>query len=360
MFDEFGSVTPGIYPSTTFQRDADYELADEFVYGRYANPNGRMVEEFAAQLDGGAHALSFSSGMSAMVAVTETAPTGRRIASQRVMYHGGLEWLRRMDAKRGVSLDMFDGSDLDSLAAVVTEDTDIVWVETPSNPTWDVTDIAGAAEIAHAAGAILVVDSTGAPLVTKPLELGADMVHHSASKYYNGHSDVQCGLLITNAADERWEEIAQLRTSMGTLLAPHEAWLLHRGMQTLELRVRQANANAMAIAQHFFGHPKVEAVLYPGLASHPGHELAKRQMTDGFGGMLSILVKGDGETAKRVATHTSLVVPATSLGGVESLIEHRASVEGPHSLVAPNLLRLSVGIEPVESIIADLEAALAS
>ena len=358
MFDEFGSVTPGIYPSTTFQRDADYELAGEFVYGRYANPNGRMVEEFAAQLDNGAHALSFASGMSAMVAVTETVPTGNRIAAQRVMYHGGLDWLRRMDSKRGVPLDLFDGVDLASLEAVVTPDTDLVWIETPANPTWDITDIAGAAEIAHAAGAILVVDSTSAPLVTKPLELGADIVHHSASKYYNGHSDVQCGLLVTNTEDERWEEIWQLRKSMGTLLAPHEAWLLSRGMQTLEVRVRQANANAMMIAEHFSDHPNVEAVLYPGLASHPGHAVAAQQMTGGFGAMLSILVEGDAEAAKRVASNTALVVPATSLGGVESLIEHRASVEGPLSPVAPNLLRLSVGIEPVETVISDLDSAL--
>lgn len=358
MFDEFGSVTPGIYPSTTFRRDADYELVDDFVYGRYDNPNARMVETFAAALDRGTHALAFASGMSAMVGLTETAPTGKRIAAQRVMYHGGLDWLRRLDSKRGVGLDLFDGPDLDSLAAAVTKDTDIVWVETPANPTWDVTDIAGAADIAHSVGAILAVDSTSAPLVTLPLELGADIVHHSASKYYNGHSDVHGGLLITNTTDERWEEVWALRKSMGTVLAPHEAWLVHRGMQTLEVRIRQANASAMTIAEHFSGHDLVEAVLYPGLPSHPGHEIARRQMKEGFGGMLSILVAGDSDEAKRVASSTKLIVPATSLGGVESLIEHRASVEGPHSTVAKNLLRLSVGIEPVSALIHDLEAAL--
>jgi cystathionine gamma-synthase len=237
--------------------------------------------------------------------------------------------------------------------------TSVVWIETPINPTWEVIDIALAADIAHQAGAILAVDSTVAsPVTTRALEFGADIVFHSATKYLNGHSDVVAGILVTAKQDDRWEEIKLIRTLTGGVLGPFEAWLLLRGMRTLFLRFDKASQSALRLAQYFEGHPRLQRVLYPGLESHPGHEIAKRQMTQGFGGMLSLLVDGGADEARRIAGNTRLFVRATSLGGVESLIEHRAAVEGPHSEVPQNLLRLSIGIENCQDLIDDLEQSL--
>lgn len=231
----------------------------------------------------------------------------------------------------------------------------------PANPTWDVIDIAAAAELARQSGALLAVDSTCAPPVTsRPLTFGAGIVFHSATKYLNGHSDVTAGLLTTGIADVRWSEIKSIRVSLGSILPPFETWLLMRGLRTLHLRFAQASANAMIVARHFENHSRIERVLYPGLESHPGHQIATRQMMDGYGGMLSLLIKGGEAEAKRVASSLRTVIPATSLGGVESLAEHRKSVEGPNSIVPANLIRLSVGIEAVEDVIDDLERALAA
>jgi cystathionine gamma-synthase len=273
---------------------------------------------------------------------------------------GSQDWLRRISEKRGIGLTFFDAADIEDLRrSVQPGKTTVVWIETPVNPTWEVIDIALAAEIAHQAGAILAVDGTVAsPVTTRALEYGADIVFHSATKYLNGHSDVVAGVLVTAKLDDRWEEIKLVRTLTGGVLGPFEAWLLLRGMRTLFLRLDKASQNALRLAQHFEGHPCLQQVLYPGLESHPGHAIAKRQMTQGFGGMLSLLVKGGAEEAKRIAGKTRLFVRATSLGGVESLIEHRASVEGPHSEVPQNLLRLSIGIENCQDLINDLEQSL--
>jgi cystathionine gamma-synthase len=276
------------------------------------------------------------------------------------MYHGSQDWLRRISAKRSIRLSLFDASDIEDLRrAVQPGKTSVVWIETPINPTWEVIDIELAAEIAHQAGAILAVDSTVAsPVTTRALEFGADIVFHSATKYLNGHSDVVAGILVTAEQDERWEEIKLVRTLTGGVLGPFEAWLLLRGMRTLFLRFDKASQSALCLAQYFEGHPRLQQVLYPGLENHPGHEIAKRQMTRGFGGMLSLLVDGGGDEARRIAGNTRLFVRATSLGGVESLIEHRAAVEGPHSEVPKNLLRLSIGIENCQDLIDDLEQSL--
>ena len=355
-----GAVVPPIHPVTTFARGAGYEPVGDYVYGRTRNPTDEQAVRLLAELDGGAEALLFGSGMAAVTALFETLETGQHVVAPRVMYHGAQDWLRRISAKRGIGLDLFDQADPAALASVLRPgETAIVWVETPVNPTWDVIDIAAAAEAAHGAGAILAVDSTVAPPVTtRPLALGADIVFHSATKYLNGHSDVSAGVLVTKAADPRWEEIRLVRSLMGGILGSFESWLLLRGLRTLHPRYTLASENALAIARHFEDHPKVEAVLYPGLESHPGHAVAKAQMTGGFGGMLSLLVAGGAAEAKAVATGTRLFLPATSLGGVESLIEHRATVEGPHSVVPRNLLRLSAGIEDPDDLIADLEQAL--
>ncbi|MEE9480391.1 MAG: PLP-dependent transferase [Kiloniellales bacterium] len=357
-----GAITPPVHPSTTFARDADYAPIGTTTYSRYHNPTYEQVERVAAELDEGAEALVFAAGMAAIAALFETVNTGQHMVAPTIMYHGAQDWLRRISEKRGIALSLFDAADPRALErAIRPGETAIVWIETPVNPTWDVIDIAAAAAAAHAAGAILAVDATvSTPVTTRPLDLGADLVFHSGTKYLNGHSDVTAGVLVTRQADARWQEIRLVRGLMGGVLGPFEAWLLLRGLRTLFVRFERASANALQIARHFEGHGKLEAVLYPGLESHPGHAIAKRQMTAGYSGMLSLLVKGDAEDAKGVATRTALFVPATSLGGVESLIEHRATIEGPRSQVPPNLLRLSIGIEDARDLIADLEQALAA
>ncbi len=357
-----GGLTVPIQPSTTYARDENYALIGDYTYSRYQNPTYDVVEQLAATLDGGSEAKCFASGMAAIAAIFETVNTDEHIVAPKIMYHGAQDWLRRISAKRNIGLSLFDATDLDGLKrAVKPGSTSIVWIESPVNPTWDVIDIEASAKIAHAAGAILAVDSTVAPPVTtRALDHGADIVFHSATKYLNGHSDVVAGILVTRELNQRWDEIKLVRKLTGGVLGPFEAWLLLRGMRTLFLRFERASSNALQIARHFENHPGLEQVLYPGLESHPQHEIAKRQMVQGFGGMMSMLVKGGAEAAIKVACSTKLFLPATSLGGVESLIEHRASVEGPHSAVPKNLLRLSIGIEQVDDLIADLDHSLNS
>ena len=355
-----GGITAPIQPSSTYARDQNYDLLGDYGYSREQNPTYDLVEQLAATLDGGLEAKVFASGLAAVAAVFETINSGEHVVAPRIMYHGAQDWINRISGKRNIGLTYFDATDLETLKqAVEPGKTSIVWIETPINPTWDVIDIAAAANIAHEAGAILAVDCTVAPPVTtRALDHGADIVFHSATKYLNGHSDVVAGILVTRELDERWKEIKLVRKLTGGVLGPFEAWLLLRGMRTLFIRFERASSNALAIAKHLEDHPKLERVLYPGLESHPGHAIAKRQMTNGFGGMMSLLVKDGADKAKRVASSTQLFVPATSLGGVESLIEHRATVEGPNSIVPKNLLRLSIGIEHVDDLIADIEQAL--
>jgi cystathionine gamma-synthase len=269
-------------------------------------------------------------------------------------------WLKSFAAEWGLVVDFIDASATDALAAAVQPGrTKLIWIESPANPTWAITDITSAAEIAHGAGARLAVDSTVAtPVLTRPIELGADIVMHSATKYLNGHSDVVAAALVAARHDEFWEQIAAIRTSNGAILGSFEAWLLLRGMRTLHLRVERCCRTALEIAEHFFGHPSVVAVLYPGLPNHPGHSVAARQMLGGFGGMLSIRVGGGESAAIETAALVNVWKRATSLGGVESLIEHRASIEGSGSPAPPDLLRLSVGIEDAADLIGDLEQAL--
>ncbi|MEL6427046.1 MAG: PLP-dependent aspartate aminotransferase family protein, partial [Pseudomonadota bacterium] len=260
---------------------------------------------------------------------------------------------------RGIEVTFYDAGVPDALAAAIRPgQTRMVWVETPTNPNWQITDIAAAADVAHSAGARLIVDATVSPAcTTRALDLGADLVFQSATKYLNGHSDITGGGLSVATVDPWWEEIRDVRTLQGTAMAAFEAWLLIRGLRTLHLRFDRASASALALAAHFQGHPALRGVLYPGLPNHPGHAIAARQMTGGFGGMLSILASSEG-AARKIASHTQVMLPATSLGGVETLIEHRMAVEPPGSAVAPELLRISVGIEAVEDLIADLEQAI--
>jgi cystathionine gamma-synthase len=356
-----GAVTPAIELASTFARDEDYAPRQAYIYGRDGGPTVEHTEAILADLDGAAAAMAFSSGMSAFVCLMETLRSGDRVSAPRIMYHGSLTWLRRIAERRGIGLDLYDGEVDGGLeAALVPGATRILWVETPSNPTWTVTDIAAAAEAAHAAGARIAVDCTAAPPCTlQALALGADLAFHSATKYMGGHSDLTAGVLATATTGPFWDEIRQVRSLTGAVLAPFEAWLLIRGLRTLFLRYERASSNALAIARHFGGHPDVARVLYPGLEAHPRHTIARAQMTGGFGGMLSLILQGDFHMAQAVARHAQVFIPATSLGGVESLIEHRKAIEGPQSPIPDTLLRLSVGIEDAADLIADLEQALA-
>jgi cystathionine gamma-synthase len=355
-----GAVVPPIYLSTTYARDENYapKLRENYIRG--GHPTLWQAEDTINALESGQGALLFASGMAAITTLMETIPQGAHVVAPDVMYYGTRDWLKRLEGLGRISLTLFDPREPAALAAAVRKGrTDLVWIETPLNPTWDVIDIAAAADAAHAAGAILAVDATALGAVTtKPLALGADIVFHSATKYLNGHSDVLAGVLVTARDDDRWKQVGALRTRVGAPLAPFETFLLLRGIRTLFVRYRQSSANALAIARHFEKHPRLERVLYPGLASHPGHAVAAKQMTDGFGGMMSFLLKGGFDDARRFCTRLKVVVPATSLGGVESLAEHRKTVEGPASPVPDNLVRISVGIEHVDDLIADLEQAL--
>ncbi len=354
-------VVPPIHLATTFERDEDYRLTDGRSYIRPHNPTLEQPEALLATLEGGAAAALFASGNAAAVAAFQALAPGDHVVAPAVMYWGLRHWLVTEGRRWGLRVSLVDATDPKALAAAIEPGTTrLVWVETPANPDWGITDIAAAAELAHKAGARLAVDNTVAtPVLTRPLALGADLVMHSATKYLNGHSDVLGGALVTAAKDASWERILEIRATAGAMLGSFEAWLLLRGMRTLFLRVRAASASADCIARHFAAHPKLERVLYPGLPDHPGHAIARRQMAEGFGGMLSLRVKGGAPAALKLASRVHLWARATSLGGPESLIEHRRSVESADSPVAPDLLRLSVGLEDAGDLIADLEQALA-
>ncbi len=355
-----GAASPPIYLSTTYGRDENYALKVRDDYSRNGTPTLIQAEATIAALEGGPEALLFPSGMSAITTLFETIPQGVHVAAQDIMYYNTRDWLQRLEKKGRITLTLFKAGDIaDIRRSVQKGKTDLVWVESPSNPMWTVTDIEAVATIAHDAGAVLGVDATGSGAVTThPLALGADYVFHSATKYLNGHSDVLAGVLIAKDLNERWNEVRYIRTKSCGPLPPFECWLLMRGMRTLFVRYRQASSNAMAIAKHFSKHPKIGTVLYPGLPSHPSHEVAKKQMTDGFGGMMSLLLNTDFAGAKGFCAKLKVLVPATSLGGVESLAEHRKTVEGPQSPVPDALVRLSIGIENVDDLIADIEQAL--
>jgi cystathionine gamma-synthase len=355
------ALIPPVHPATTFIRDPDNQYRTGYSYGRPTNPTFVQPEALLTKLEGGAASLAFASGMAAATAVFLALRPGDHVVAPQVMYWGLRNWLKSWAAERGLVVDFVDASVTDELAAAVQPGrTKLVWIESPANPTWAITNIPAAAEIAHGAGARLAIDSTVAtPVLTRPIELGADIVMHSATKYLNGHSDVVAGALVAARQDELWERIAAIRTGNGAILGSFEAWLLLRGMRTLHLRVERCCRTAQAIAEHFVDHRRIVAVLYPGLLNHPGHAVAARQMHGGFGGMLSIRVAGGESAAIAVAARTTVWKRATSLGGVESLIEHRASIEGPGSPAPPDLLRLSVGIEDAADLIGDLEEALA-
>ena len=357
---ETGAVVPPIHVATTFIRDPDNSYPKGYGYGRPDNATVRHVEAVLAALDGGAAAHLSGSGMAAATTAFLALERPAHVIAPNVMYWALKQWLAQDAMSHGIEASFVDGASLDAIRTAVRPGrTRMIWVETPANPLWTITDIAGAAAIAREAGARLGVDSTVAtPVLARPLALGADVVMHSATKYLNGHSDVIGGALVFAGADDYCERAARVRKMLGSILGPFEAALLLRGLRTLHVRVREQSHAAMEIAEYFADHPRISAVLYPGLASHPGHAIAAGQMSGGFGGMLSVRVKAGEAAAIRAAANVKVWKRATSLGGVESLIEHRASVEGPGSPCPPDLLRLSAGLERVGDLIADLEQAL--
>jgi cystathionine gamma-synthase len=356
------AIVPPIHIATTFVRDPDNQYRSGYGYGRPDNATVREAEAIVAMLEGAEAALVLGSGMSAATAVFLALSPGDHVVAPRVMYWGLRNWLLSDAAHWGLKVDLVDTDDLAAMRAAVRPGaTRLVWLETPANPLWTITDLAAVCEIAHAAGARVAVDSTGAtPVLTRPIELGADIVMHAATKYLNGHSDVVAGALATARIDEFWERVKRIRTMLGMILGPLEAYLLIRGMRTLHLRVAQACLSAMELARRLQKHPAVAEVLYPGLPTHPGHAIAARQMRDGFGGMLSIRVRGGEAAAIAAAANVRLWKRATSLGGIESLIEHRGSVEGAGSPCPTDLLRLSTGIEDVDDLFGDLDRSLAA
>ncbi|MEE2525036.1 PLP-dependent aspartate aminotransferase family protein [Hyphobacterium sp. HN65] len=358
---ETGAVIPPVHLSSTYGRGSDNELLGSIDYRRPHGPTEQHAADVIARLEGAAETRLFSSGMAAIAAVFETVPTGGHVVAQTEMYYGAKALLNRLAAKQRLSASFVEPGNLEALRnSVRPGETDLVWVETPANPGWKIVDIAPTADIAHAAGAPLAIDSTCAPpCTTRPLELDADIVMHSATKYLNGHSDVLAGVLSTREITPRWAEIGEIHNKTGALAGGMESWLLMRGLRTLFIRFERQSANALAVAEAMQTHPAVESVLYPGLPSHTGHEIAARQMTNGFGGMLSLRLKGGYEAARKLAAGTKIFIQATSLGGVESLIEHRKPIEGPDSPTPDDLVRLSCGIEPAESLIEDLRQALA-
>jgi len=354
------AITPPIHVSSTYLRDADNQYRTGRVYARADNPAFDQAEAVLCQLEHGAQALLFASGMAAATAVFQALAPGDHVLAPKVMYWSLRNWLMTFATHWGLQVELIDMTDPATVKAALRPGrTKLVWIETPANPLWTVTDIAATAQIAHDAGAFLAVDSTVAtPVLTQPLALGADIVMHAATKYLNGHSDLIAGALVTRSDNEHWQRVRKVRAQLGGTLGSFEAWLLLRGMRTLHLRVRAACTSAQRIAEHFAAHAGVAEVLYPGLPHAPGHAVARAQMQGGVGGMLSIRVRGGEAAAIAVAANTQLWKRATSLGGVESLIEHRASVEGAGTPAPADLLRLSVGIEHAGDLIDDLEQAL--
>ena len=356
-----GGVVPPIQPSTTFARDRSYQPHPTGnIYARDDNDVGRIAEALLAQLDNAETALLFPNGMAAIAAVFRALPGGATVLVQSQIYWGTTKWLREFCARRSVTLIEADLSDIGQAQSLCAQhQPDLVFIETPSNPWLRTTDIALVAEATHAAGGRLVVDATAAtPILTRALDFGADIVMHSATKGINGHSDVLAGVLATNApADPHWQAIAIDRHDAGAVIGSFEAWLLIRSIRTLPLRVERMSQNAQAVAEFLQSHDAVAQVFYPGLPDFDGHSVAKRQMAGGFGSLLSFCVKGGAVEALRVAGQLNLFHRATSLGGVESLVEHRHTIE-PHTGIPESLLRLSIGIEDVQDLCADLEQAL--
>jgi cystathionine gamma-synthase len=352
-----GAVVQPIIMSTTFERMEDGSFREGYIYSRAANPNRTSLENVLAQLEGGIEAAAFSSGNAAGMAVFQSLKPGTHIIAPDDMYHGLRNQLKQLFA--GIlEFDFIDIDNTEVLKAHIKPNTGLIWIETPSNPLLKVTDIKKIVAVAKQHQLKVVCDNTFAtPICQQPLALGADLVMHSTTKYFGGHSDLMGGALITAENNDWWQKIRDVQTMGGAIPSPADCYYLVRSIKTLPYRVRGHVQNAQLLAEFLNNHPKVERVLYPGLASHPNHNVAKEQMS-GFGGVLSFCLKDGPEEANRVINKLQLFTKATSLGGVESLVEHRATMEGPDTKTPFNLLRISVGLEHIDDLIGDLKQAL--
>jgi cystathionine gamma-synthase len=352
-----GDVTMPISLSTTFLRGEDGGYPGGHMYSRVTNPNRSALENVISQLEYGIETCAFSSGNTAGMSVFQALKTGSHIICPDDMYWGLKKQLLTI-FNDALTFDFVDLTDLDKIAGFIKPNTVMIWAETPSNPLLKITDIEELAKICKKHNLMLAVDSTFAsPILQNPIQLGADIVMHSTTKYIGGHSDVLGGSLTTANQNELWDRIRNVQQTGGAVPSPFDCFLLLRSIKTLAYRIKGHCENAMKLAEYLEAHPKIEAVFYPGLKSHAQHEIAKKQMKN-FGGMLSILVKGDAIAARKVVNSVKIFAQATSLGGVESLIEHRASVEGPDTKTPQNLIRVSVGLEHIDDLIADFEQAL--
>jgi cystathionine gamma-synthase len=353
-----GAVTPPIHLSTTYERAADGSLPHGFIYSRYSNPNRDSLERALAALEGGTAAAAFASGQAATMTVLQALKPGDHVVITEDAYFGTIKLAQDVFDGHGLSFTFVDARDAANVDRAMTPATKLVWLETPSNPLLAITDLRAVVALARRRGVRVAVDNTWAtPVLQRPLELGCDLVMHSTTKYLGGHSDTLGGAVIGREDDELFTRIRAIQSAGGAVPSPFESWLVLRGIRTLPYRMRGHCAHARAVAEFLSRHPAVETVHYPGLKSHGAHVIAASQMSD-FGGMLSVQVRGGAAAALRVAARVELITRATSLGGPETLIEHRYSVEGPGSRAPENLLRLSVGLEHPDDIIADLKQAL--
>lgn len=360
--NQFKGANPAVMPihmASTFIRNEDGSYNHGMQYGRADNPNRAVLEQSLALLEGGACAFAFGSGMAAISAVLQCLEPGKEVIMPNDVYFGAKKLMEEVYSRWGLKAVSVDMSDTVAVGATINSNTAMIWIETPSNPLINVTDISALNNLAKANGILTVVDNTWpTPVLTRPIELGTDIVVHSTTKYFGGHSDVIGGCVILKEENEFSERLANVQHLGGAVPSPFDCWLVARGIRTLSLRVKAQSGSAMKLAEYLNEHNGIQKVLYPGLASHPGHDIAKRQMHDGFGGMLSVLVNGDSKKTLEICNRLQYFTQATSLGGVESLVEHRQSVEGPMSNAPDNLLRISIGLEHPDDLIADWKQAL--
>jgi len=352
-----GAVSAPIYLSTTYERDIEGTYSRGFMYTRNNNPNREALERGVSALEGGDAAAAFGSGMAAAMALFQALDPGDHVLAHLDAYYGTSRLLRETFLRWGLEADFVDMSNLDEIKKALRPRTKLAWTETPSNPLLKIVDLAAVAEIVHRTNALCVCDNTWAPVLQRPFDLGIDLILHSTTKYFGGHCDVAGGIIIAKKDDDFFQRVRTIQYSGGAVPSPFDCWLILRGMRTLPWRMRAHSENAMKVAEFLAQHPKVEVVHYPGLHTSPGHEIAGRQMSM-FGGMLSFEVKDGRDAAMSAAAKTKIFTRATSLGGVESLIEHRASIEGTGTTSPVNLLRLSVGLENADDLIEDLDQAL--
>src|SRR5213083_2230420 len=352
-----GAVVAPIHLSTTFERDVDGTYSRGFMYTRNDNPNRKALEEGVSALEGGAAAAAFGSGMAAAMGLLGALAPGDHVLAHVDAYYGTSRLLRDLFLRWKLEADFADMSNLPAVKKALRPNTKLVWMETPSNPLLKIVDLAAVAKIAHEAGAVCVCDNTWAPIIQRPFDVGVDFILHSTTKYFGGHCDVLGGIVVAKSDGDLFQRIRNIQYEGGAVPSPFDCWLILRGMRTLPWRMRAHSQNAAKVAEFLAAHPKAERVHYPGLQAHPGHKIAQKQMSM-FGGMLSFEVKGGRDAAMKVTASTKIFTRATSLGGVESLIEHRASIEGPGTTSPEGLLRLSIGLENADDLIEDLDHVL--